>query len=596
MDIKRLLNKKGWTGRELGIIELTNMAVQFRQALQGEEIKPLIETSQLQKMVNDIKDPVQGRAYNGYIAIHEWLSLKYNIAQTQIQQAQLQYRTLEGFITTAILAEDVYRYVEQLPAIMTQKQYDKAREEGIEAYLTDEDGEDLQSNIFNLIERATAFYLHKLQTEPEKPNPLKAIRKKYIAQPVKSKLILDRYNEVTGEGYYTLEDGRRSDQMTSEEWQEAITTPKMKEALTQMRATDGSGTDYTRAIAQQRLIDRSRVIFNGGTEEEADKAQHKADYERGLAVPAEWHTYTEPPTDLTKWDIIEQELLLEFYPASLDGEDPYTESNFNASMEDFKKEFSELVNAMLSDMDKRYFKGDKVQTSKLPVKEWATTLISWRRLYELDFYGERAEAESDTSIFNGNKRALFNGVAIVRPSDILNKSRLIDEQGYYIEPEIQSSLENFSLEAFFTEAEDYATNIEVMETSRETFLDSYYFIIGYNYAIDRIAAVYDVPELEVFKMSIEELSDRIDAFNALVPVLYRRIKDTDYSDKELQAKKLQVLKDYFQPVEYKALAIPEDHKKQIEELLEDFKAFKPENADRFYNLLCTRPKTEGAGA
>lgn len=578
MDMKRLLNKKGWTGRELGIIELTNMAVQFRQALQGEEPKPLIETSQLQKMVNEIKDPVQGRAYNGYISIHEWLSLKYNIAQTQIQQAQLQYRTLEGFITTAILAEDVYRYVEQLPAIMTQKQYDEAREKGIEAYLTDEDGKDLQSNIFNLIERATVFYLHKLQTEPEKPNPLKAIRKKYIAKPVKSKLILDRYNEVMGEGYYTLEDGRRSDQMTAEEWQDAIT-----------RATDETDT-----IAQQRIIDRSRVIFNGGTEEEADKAQEKADYERGLAASVKWHTYTEPPTDLTKWDIIEQELLLDFYPASLDGENPYSESNFNTSMEDFKEEFSELVAAMLSDMDKRYFKGDKIQASKLPVKEWATTLISWRRLYELDFYGERAEAESDTSIFNGNKRALFNGVAIVRPSDLLYKSCRIDEQGYYTEPEIQSSLKKFSLEAFFTEAEDYASNIEVMETSRETFLDSYYFIIGYNYAVDRIAAVYDVPELEVFKMSIEELSDRIDAFNALVPVLYTRIKDTDYSDKELQATKLQVLKDYFQPVEYKALAIPEKNKKEIEELLEDFKAFKPENADRFYNLLCTRPTGEGA--
>ena len=251
---------------------------------------------------------------------------------------------------------------------------------------------------------------------------------------------------------------------------------------------------------------------------------------------------------------------------------------------------------MLADMDKNYFSGDEIKAAELPIEEWGTTLISWRRLYELDFYGERGEAESDIQLFNGNKRALLNGIAILRPSDILNKSRRIDEQGYYIEPEIQSSLENFSLEAFFTEAEDYATNIEVMETSRETFLDSYYFIIGYNYAIDRIAAVYDVPELEVFKMSIEELSDRIDAFNALVPVLYRRIKDTDYSDKELQAKKLQVLQDYFQPVEYKALAIPEDHKKQIEELLEDFKAFKPENADRFYNLLCTRPKTEGEGA
>ena len=36
-DIKRLLKKKGWTGRELGILELTNMAVMFRQALEGKE-------------------------------------------------------------------------------------------------------------------------------------------------------------------------------------------------------------------------------------------------------------------------------------------------------------------------------------------------------------------------------------------------------------------------------------------------------------------------------------------------------------------------------------------------------------------------------
>ena len=34
-DIKRLLKKKGWTGRELGILELSNMAIMFRQALEG---------------------------------------------------------------------------------------------------------------------------------------------------------------------------------------------------------------------------------------------------------------------------------------------------------------------------------------------------------------------------------------------------------------------------------------------------------------------------------------------------------------------------------------------------------------------------------
>ena len=33
-------------------------------------------------MANKIKDPVQGRTYNGYISIHEWISLQYNHRDT----------------------------------------------------------------------------------------------------------------------------------------------------------------------------------------------------------------------------------------------------------------------------------------------------------------------------------------------------------------------------------------------------------------------------------------------------------------------------------------------------------------------------------
>lgn len=593
-DIKRLINKKGWTGKELGIIELTNMAVMFSQTIKGEEVKPIIESSQLKKMVNQIEDPYQGREYNRYISIHEWLSIKYNIAQTQLQQAQLQYNILEEYLTQAILTEDVFRYVEQLPIIMTQKQYDDFKAERIEAYFKDEDGKEIHSNIFNLIERAITFYLHKLKTEPAKPNPLKTIRKKYINQPVKSRLILDRYNDIAGEGYYTLEDGRRSDQMTLEEWQEALTTPKTQEALMQMKATDGKGTEYTTLIAQHRLINRYKVIFNGGTDEEADEAQRKADCEQGFFIPCEWHTYTEPPTDLTKWDIIEQELLLEFYPASLDGENEYTAKNFLASMEDFKQEFSELVAAVLADMDKKYFYNDEIKASNLSLEEWETTLISYRRLYQLDFYGERTEAESDLQIFDGNIRALTNGVAILRPSDICGKSLCIDKNGYFIEPEIINSLKENSLEAFFTESEEYADNTETIESTRETLLESYQFLIGYNYAIDQIAKIHDVPELKVFKMNVEALANKIEALNSIVFILYNRIRNTDYKDKELQAKKLQVLKDFFQPIEYKSITIPEEVKKEADELITSFKAFEPETADYFYQLLFTKPTGEGA--
>ena len=593
-DIKRLLNKKGWTGRELGILELTNMAVMFRQALEGKEPQPIVEQAQLRKMINTITDHQQGQVYNGYISIHEWLSIRYNIAQTHLQQAQLRYRELVGYITDATLAEDVYRYIEQLPAIMTQKQYEDTKARSIEDRFKDNEGGELYSNVFNLVERAISFYLKQLQREPNKANPLKAIRKKYVSQPVKSEYIRSRWNELTGEGYYTIEDGsgRRSDTMTAEEWQDAITTPAMKQALRDMKATDGSGTEFTQAIAARRLIDRAKVIFEGGTERDADEAQHKADYEAGLATPVKWHYYEEAPADLMKWDVIEQELLLELYPADLDGSgDEYSESNFTRSMEDFVAEFRELVTAILKDIDKKCYSGEAYLT-KLPVGEWATTMWSWRDLYECDFYGEREEAEADISVFDGNKRALFNGIAILRASDLIGKSPRIDERGYYVEPDIQHTLSNFTLEAFFPEAEDYADNIDIAETARQTLIESYYHLKGYNLTLELIARFYDVPEMTVFQMDIDGIEDKIRAFNELVPILYKKITDTDYQDGELKAKKLQVLKDFFQPIDYEALTIPAENVEQAEELLRDFAAFKPENADRFNSLLCVLP--EGA--
>ena len=198
---------------------------------------------------------------------------------------------------------------------------------------------------------------------------------------------------------------------------------------------------------------------------------------------------------------------------------------------------------MLADMDKNYFSGDEIKAAELPIEEWGTTLISWRRLYELDFYGERDEAESDIQLFNGNKRALLNGIAILRPSDLLEKSRRIDERGYYTEPDITQAISSHSLEAFFTESEEYAENIAAVEEARSGLLSNYYFLMGYNKQIDLVIALVDVPELSIFKQDLEGLEKKIKALNDLVPMLYRQIRDTDYKDKELQARKMEVLKD-----------------------------------------------------
>lgn len=608
-DIKRLLNKKGWTGRELGILELTNMAVMFRQALEGKQPEPIVDQARFRTMINGITDRQQGKVYNGYISIHEWLSIRYNIAQTQLQQAQLQYRTLAAYVTDAIFAEDVYHYIEQLPAIMTEKQYRDAREAGLKKWLYDEDGTERGDSLAALIERGISFYTKQLQTNPAKPNPLKAIRKKYIAEPVKSKLILEGYNEVMGEGYYTIEDGsgRRSDTMTAEEWQEAITTPAMKQAL---KTTDGSGTEYTQQIATRRLLERAKVIFEGGTEADADEAQQKKDYERGLATPVKWHYYEEAPADLTKWDIVEAGLMY-FYGGLFCGMD-VSEGEYLAELEDFLTEFRELADAIIADIEKLYLTGkDPLQPlpvegreplkdiASLPLQDWSSTVFSWGDLYKLDVYGFKKDAEADTTIFDGNKRAILNGIAILRASDLLDRSPRINESGYYVEPDIMHTLSNFTLEAFFPEAEDYADNLEIVETARQTLIESYYHLKGYNYALEIIASFYDVPEIAIFQMNTSGIEDKIRAFNGLVPILYKKILDTDYEDKELKERKLQVLKDLFQPIDYEALTIPEEKKEAAQQLLVDFKAFQPENANRFDGMLCTLPEPEdedGEGA
>lgn len=608
-DIKRLLKKKGWTGRELGILELSNMAIMFRQALEGKEPQPIVEQARFREMINGITDRQQGQIYNGYISIHEWLSIRYNIAQTQLQQAQLQYRTLAAYVTDAIFAEDVYHYIEQLPAIMTEKQYRDAREAGLKKWLYDEDGTERGDSLAALIERGISFYTKQLQTNPAKPNPLKAIRKKYIAEPVKSKLILEGYNEVMGEGYYTIEDGsgRRSDTMTAEEWQEAITTPAMKQAL---KTTDGSGTEYTQQIATRRLLERAKVIFEGGTEADADEAQQKKDYERGLATPVKWHYYEEAPADLTKWDIVEAGLMY-FYGGLFCGMD-VSEGEYLAELEDFLTEFRKLADAIIADIEKLYLTGkDPLQPlpvegreplkdiASLPLQDWSSTVFSWGDLYKLDVYGFKKDAEADTTIFDGNKRAILNGIAILRASDLLDRSPRINESGYYVEPDIMHTLSNFTLEAFFPEAEDYADNLEIVETARQTLIESYYHLKGYNYALEIIASFYDVPEIAIFQMNTSGIEDKIRAFNGLVPILYKKILDTDYEDKELKERKLQVLKDLFQPIDYEALTIPEEKKEAAQQLLVDFKAFQPENANRFDGMLCTLPEPEdedGEGA
>lgn len=111
-DIRRIFNKTSWTGRELGRLELTNMAVTFGQNLEGEPIKPLFTVDQFRAMLSTLTDRKQLETYNSYMDIHKWVSLQYQISAGYYQNLQLQLKTLEAYTAEAAAAEKFYAYIE----------------------------------------------------------------------------------------------------------------------------------------------------------------------------------------------------------------------------------------------------------------------------------------------------------------------------------------------------------------------------------------------------------------------------------------------------------------------------------------------------
>ena len=332
LNVDRLLKKKSWTGAELGKLQIANVLIAYKKALESgnPNEEGVVSKFEFKKMLNVITDPIEGRVYKGYMAIHEWIAKNIQMAIAQEQQAQLQLNELWEILSNAITAEDIYSYLEELPVIMTEKQY------------TD------------LVEKRTHEILHQ---------------------------------------------------------------------------------------------------------------------------------------------------------------------------------------------------------------------------------------DGDLQIFDGNKRALQNGIAIIRPSGLGSSLRIDAETGYYKAPDIRKTLKNISLEGLFTEEERYTENAEVIEDARETFIASLYFLKAFNATLDLISSLFDIEEVSIVKRNVPHFEEIVGNFNDTIAILYKRILNTEYEDNELKEKKLKALKDILYPIDLSKTEVPKDRIERTKGYMKDFKAFK---VDRYSptNTLC----------
>lgn len=578
MDIKRLLSKKGWTGEETGKALIYSLVNDYKQTLSGNrDPKPLFSHERIRQMVQGFRASRGDiTAYNRYVHLQNWIKQYQAVANAYFQRFQSSINEFISVVRATETAENQYRYIEGLPRIMTQKQYDDLKAKRIEETLCP-NGEDLADTVFALIVRAIEYYAQELERNPKKANPLKAVKKLYSSTPVSNKDIIRIYLKEAGYGYHVLPDGTRSDKATPEEWEEGLKkySPDFRRAMEEEEAGIPQGTEGT--LAYERALERARAAREG------EEAPQKFD------KPATWHVYEEPPEDLNKWDIIRDSALCDgasfydYFPF-LAGEEVADEEAIEQAAA-FKKEFTEAVEAVIKALDAMDFPlieedGEEKPLSAISMTKWVDTLFSWKALYEWGFPGFREWVEADTTIFDGDKRALFNGVAILRPSDLLaasstgRTSAAIDENGYFIEPSGGDLFSNmFGLESYTPANPECGDAIDHVERNRAALEDSLRWILGYDTAVDLIATEIGIPEFSIFKVDVDRCMARTKALNGLFDLAYKHIKEIDYQDKAKQEAKLQAIRDVFYPVKTDELAIPADRIKEAAKMLEELEAF-----------------------
>lgn len=572
ISIERLLNQKGWTGQELGVLEVTNAVYAYGEDTQGKKNPSSISVTEFRKMLDTLEDPEDIKIYNGYIALHRWMALKYATACTVVQQIQFRLSRLTNRMQLTKMAEDAYQYVESLPFIVTEKQYKDIVEKRTKEILYP-NGEPQYHNLFEVVEQAIRFYVSQLKEDPHKKNPLKQLKTKLEKELVTDPRILTRYNKVTKRGYYTTEDGTRSDETSKEAWQKRVLGFNPKE-----------GEDPQKEFARKMLMCQSE--YEGKSKNEYEKEAREKGLITGEAT--KWHYYDSPPKDLTKWDIIKDGELCEYYRSLLCEDEQGNElicqsdEHMQAMAADaaaFKKEFPSIVEAILKDME-QHIKG----VSSIPVEKWGEPIERLEKLAKDDVYGF-SERINNMTIFIGNMRALLNGVAIVRSVTSLGTTR-IDENGYYKPPKIKSQFAMFDLSGLFPESEHYAENVRVLEEDKKVLLDSIYWLNGYNKAMELTRKKFEIDALKLLEYPTDDYVKQIKGFNGFISAFYSIIKDTDYEDKELKQKKLNVLKDTFTPIILDSVKTPESKIKIAKTWLKrGFEIFKKNEFD-LCNLLC----------
>lgn len=574
--IDSLLNKKGWTGVEVGKALVASIIHDIRHQSEP-DYKPLFSQSDFDKMESSLNTERDYLAYGVYKDLYSGLIDAYNRVQGQHQQFYNGYYRYAMHLKDCTVAEQTLKTAEFTPYVMTQEQYNKLKEQR----------ETTLKGFTENFSRLLFTLLSHIMSNPEDaPEDIRTAIEAAKKEAVTNERILSTYCEVYGMGYYQLPDGTRSDNLDGEEWREKLKEEYLK---THKLRINGKQVSFEEAIlhynTERRLkgyelfftgIDAVKALYEDHTGEtlppEGEVGIMKAlesllnlrDDENPVeknTVPlhpdvlqikdivedemlgsrAEWHYYKEAPAELTKYDIIADSLC--FY----DGEES---EDREPQLKEFKADYPTLYKTL-----EAYIKELVPQARDLKPTQYSKEFISWGELAELkvgrypayciaddvtDILEVLAETDEDTTEnLLKRKRLMLNGIVIAQAPNAYQ----LNEKGEYID-NIKHILGFSSVFSIDSIGKSESTKEDIQAFRDNYFLPALQYLYAFNALVKILRAIYDLDELGEVEISTERFESQLEALNNQLYMLYGDVYGTD-ADKE---RKRSIIKEVFQPI------------------------------------------------
>lgn len=566
-QINRLLKKKGWTGEEVGKLLIASMINDIRQ--QGQEIKePYISQSDFEIMESSLTSERDHLVYGIYIDLYGAIIDSYNRGQGLYQQFYNGFYRVTSELQEIKHADEAQKRMDYIPLIMTESQYNRLKTEAVKTVGKQKDS--FCALIFHCLDVFLTQEEAAIKAEaPAVWEALEAAKK----IPAAKHRFLRLCNETFGHGYYSLPDGRRSDQMTSEEWQEALRAEYLKRHKLTARGISQAAEETLERYKKDKFLKSYELFFKGaeairafvleqtgepldGTDEEIEnildkmielgKTSHSRDAERiaealDFETPTEWHYYEDPPEGLTLYD------LLEMYTEEYRGAFGTDERD---ALKHFKKDAPALYEAL-----KAYIESKVPQAKGLKANQLYKGIISWEELATTGLIGSKelleitdeeivdiATREEDTTENKSKRLRTGIGIAILKHP----ASYQIDENGDYIEP--KNPLHFFR--TIYTLGEDESRIAALQSDITELVYPALGYLYAFNALMEIMSKVYDLPELkEVVQFDTTFFEFKMTSFNNILYFLYHDV----YGNEAEKQRKRAILKNIFMTMETDSL-------------------------------------------